>query len=230
MNFLLTDKEVFTLFLTSFPAIILLSSYFIYFKKKGIDQLTFSKVFLAGILIALPAGEMNSFIKSTFKNGNPINDALLGGFFAGGLVEELLKFSVLYFFVLKTNSFKNQFEAIFYGIAVSVSFAIIENFTYVYSHKELLQYLTSQEIALARSYSALLMHTLNGIIMGFYFSFFAVDKDKKFLGFCILLPILFHGSYNFLITLYKPYGICVIILMILFIFKLYKNFKNIINY
>ena len=51
MSFLLTDKEIFTLILTSFPTIILLVSYFIYFKKRGIDQFTFSKIFLGGILM-----------------------------------------------------------------------------------------------------------------------------------------------------------------------------------
>jgi RsiW-degrading membrane proteinase PrsW (M82 family) len=53
------------------------------------------------MLITLPAGQLNSFILKTFTNKNEINNALLVGFFAGGLVEELLKFSVLYFFVLK---------------------------------------------------------------------------------------------------------------------------------
>jgi len=225
MNFLLTDKEIFTLILTSFPAIILLFSYFIYFKKRGIDQLTFSKVFLAGLLINFPASIFNSVILYFFENGNKINDSLLIGFFAGGLVEELLKFSILYFFVFKTDSFKTQFEAIFYGITVSVGFALLENFHYVY----VLFKNYSDQMALLRSYSALMLHSLNGIVMGFYFSFFAINKDKKFLGFCILLPIIFHGTYNFLVSIYPLYGYCVIVIMVLFIFQLYRNFKNIIN-
>jgi len=147
------------------------------------------------------------------------------GFFAGGLVEELLKFSILYFFVLKTNSFKTQFEAIFYGITVSVGFALLENFHYVY----VLFKNYSDQMALLRSYSALMLHSLNGIVMGFYFSFFAINKDKKFLGFCILLPIIFHGTYNFLVSIYSLYGYCVIVIMVLFIFQVYRNFKNIIN-
>jgi len=229
MQFLLTDQEIFTLILTSFPAIILFFSYFVYFKKKDVDQITFSKVFLGGILIAFPAGYLNDYILTIFKNEDLINNSLLKGYFAGGLVEELLKFTVLYFFVLKTNSYKNQFEVIFYGITVSVAFALIENFDYVYSYKVLLKNY-SYQMALNRSYSALMMHSLNGIVMGFYFSFFAIIKDKKFLGFCILLPIIFHGTYNFLISIYEYYGYCVIFIMILFIFQLYKKFKNIINY
>lgn len=225
MNFLLTDKEIFTLILTSFPTIILLFSYFFYFKKRGINQLTFSKVFLAGLLINFPASIFNSVILYFFANGNKINDSLLIGFFAGGLVEELLKFSILYFFVLKTNSFKTQFEAIFYGITVSVGFALLENFHYVY----VLFKNYSDQMALDRSYSALMLHSLNGIVMGFYFSFFAINKDKKFLGFCILLPIIFHGTYNFLVSIYPLYGYCVIVIMVLFIFQVYRNFKNIIN-
>ena len=101
MNFIFSIfsfKAVITFLLTSLPAILLVL-YFYLSEKFKIDKKIIIKVFIAGVLITLPAGELNSFILKTFSNENEINDALLIGFFAGGLVEELLKFSVLYFFV-----------------------------------------------------------------------------------------------------------------------------------
>ena len=62
------------------------------------------QVFLLGVLLIIPAGYLNQFIIKTFENNDPINNALLIGFFAGGLVEEILKFSVLYYFVLKKTN------------------------------------------------------------------------------------------------------------------------------
>jgi hypothetical protein len=65
--------------------------------------------------------------------------------------------------------------------------------------------------------------------MGFYFSFYAIKKDKRFLGFCIILPILFHGTYNFLVGLNYYAGLSVLIIMLILVIKFYKNFKEIIS-
>ena len=214
-------KAVITFLLTSLPAILLVL-YFYFSEKFEIDKKIIIKVFIAGVLITLPAGELNSFILKTFSNDNEINDALLIGFFAGGLVEELLKFSVLYFFVLKNYGFTKTSDAIIYGITCSLGFATLENFEYVYLNNGDYSHL---DIAGLRAISAIPMHGLNGIIMGFYFGFFAVNNNLKFLGYCILLPIIFHGTYNFLTNFNFLLAISVLIIMAVFIRQLYKDFK-----
>ena len=35
-------------------------------------------------MITIPAGYLNNFILENFENQNEVNNALLGGFFAGG--------------------------------------------------------------------------------------------------------------------------------------------------
>lgn len=218
-------KAVITFLLTSLPAILLVL-YFYSSEKFKIDKRIIIKVFIAGILITIPAGELNSFILKTFSNNNEINDALLIGFFAGGLVEELLKFSVLYFFVLKKYGFTKPSDAIIYGITCSLGFATLENFEYVYLNNGDYSHLT---VASLRAISAIPLHALNGIVMGFYFGFFAINNNIKFLGYCILLPIIFHGTYNFLTNFNFLLAISVLIIMAVFIRQLYKvskiNFK-----
>lgn len=227
MNPFIIDTQGITFILAALPSIILFCLYFFYLKDHQVNFATLIKIYLAGIFIGFPAQTFNGLIEANFQNGDPINDSLLKGFFAGGLVEELLKFSVLYFLVLKTNSFNKQIEAIFFGMAVSVGFATIENFGYVYDMHY--KTITSFDVAYARSYTAVVMHSLNGIIMGFYFSFYAIKKDKRFLGFCIILPILFHGTYNFLVDLNYYAGLSVLIIMLILVIKFYKNFKEIIS-
>ena len=79
------------LFFTLLPAIIV--GCFFYFANRFKDSKFFiAKAFGLGILICFPAGYLNTYVLQTFTNNNPINNALLVGFFAGGLVEELLKF------------------------------------------------------------------------------------------------------------------------------------------
>ena len=83
-----------TLLITLLPSIIILF-YFICSDKFKEPKRVIIEVFLLGIVITIPAGYMNTEIINTFSNGDVINDRLLRGFFAGGLVEEVLKFLIL---------------------------------------------------------------------------------------------------------------------------------------
>jgi hypothetical protein len=61
--------------------------------------------------------------------------------------------------------------------------------------------------------------------MGFYFGYFAVNNNIKFLGYCILLPIIFHGTYNFFTDINFMFAIGVLIIMSVFVRQIYKDFK-----
>lgn len=207
------------LYLTVLPAIIIFLYFYFSQEFKKIHSLIF-QVFVIGLFIAFPAGTLNTFIIKNFSNQNPINNALLMGFFAGGLVEELLKFSVLYFFVLKHNKIVRPKYILVFGMIVSLGFAIHENYTYVFGNKDKTFQLY---VSLVRIYSAVPMHIFNGVIMGCFFAFYKHSKDIKFLGYSILVPIILHGSYNFLL------GVDFLhiekIIVIIMIFLSYKFFK-----
>ena len=119
-----------TLLITILPSLAILF-YFIYSDKFKEPRKIIIITFLFGVLITVPAGYLNHFIMETFENNSQVNNALIGGFFAGGLVEESLKFSVFYFYVLKEKAFNEPMDAIVYGVVVSLGFATLENYDYV---------------------------------------------------------------------------------------------------
>ena len=111
-----------TLLITLIPSLLILLYFFFSDKFKEPKRIII-EVFLLGVVITIPAGYLNSLIISTFSTGDIINDRLLRGFFAGGLVEEVLKFLVLYYFVLRKFDFNEPMDGIVYGVAVSLGFA-----------------------------------------------------------------------------------------------------------
>ena len=83
-----------TLLITIVPSLAILS-YFVISDKFREPKKIIIITFLFGVMITIPAGYLNDFILKTFENQSEVNNALLTGFFAGGLVEETLKFLVL---------------------------------------------------------------------------------------------------------------------------------------
>ena len=212
-----------TLFITILPSLALLF-YFIYSDKFKEPRKIIIITFLFGVLITVPAGYLNHFIMETFENNSQVNNALIGGFFAGGLVEESLKFSVFYFYVLKEKAFNEPMDAIVYGVVVSLGFATLENYDYVFRLAE--EYKISPlDMAIGRAYTAVPLHALCGVIMGFYFGMYAFVSGGKNLSLALIVPYIFHGTYNFLCA-FPPYYIFVIFILLVFSYLLHKNVKE----
>ena len=91
-----------SLIITILPSLVILF-YFVFSDKFKEPKRIVIEVFLLGIASTIPAGYLNTIIIKIFSNNNLVNDSLLTGFFAGGLVEEILKFLILYFFVLRKH-------------------------------------------------------------------------------------------------------------------------------
>ena len=213
-----------TFVITVFPSILIFLYIYLSDRFREPKKLMF-QVFLLGVLLIIPAGYLNQFVLKTFQNNDPVNNALLVGFFAGGFIEEILKFSILYYFVLKKNEFNEPMDGIVYGVLVSLGFATLENIEYVYLQSENLGF-ASWQVALLRAFSAVPLHGLVGIVMGFYFGLFAFTGQKKFQGYALIIPILFHGSYNFLISFNFLYALGALIILLVFALKLHKNLKE----
>lgn len=212
-----------TLLITILPSVVIFC-YFYFSDKFKEPKRIMLEVFLLGVVTTIPAGYLNNYILKTFKNGDILNDALLTGFFAGGLVEEILKFSVLYFFVMKKNEFNEPMDGIVYGVLASLGFATLENIEYVYFHADKYE-VSSLNMALTRAFSAVPMHGLAGVVMGFYFGLYSFLGDKKYLGYALVMPLLFHGSYNFLLSFNGVYAFGVLAILLVYAIKLHKHLK-----
>ena len=210
-----------TLLITIVPSLIILSFFFFSDKFKEPKQ-TIAIVFFLGILICLPAGIINDFMYETFNDGSDFSERLSSSFLSAAWSEELLKFVILYFIVLRRNEFNEPMDGIVYGVTVSLGFATFENYDYVFRWAEEWG-VDPYQMAIWRSYSAVPMHGLMGCIMGFYFGMYAFSANKKYLILCLLIPFIIHGLYNFLP---HPSHYMVLGVVIIYSITLHSQFKK----
>ena len=217
-----------TVLLTFVPSIVLLL-YFTLSDKFKEPKGTVLLIFFLGFLICLPAGILNGLSHDFFYDGSKYSENLTSSFLGPAWAEELLKFSILYLIVLKRNEFNEPMDGLVYGVVVSLGFATYENYTYVYEWAEIIAKEKgfnfaefSYLIALARSYSAIPMHGLNGAVMGYYFGMYAFSANKNYLILSLVLPYIFHGFYNFLVW---PYPMVIVIILVLCSFYLHRELK-----
>ena len=211
-----------TLLITILPSVIILG-YFIYSDKFKEPANLILTVFFLGFLICLPAGILNSFMYEQFNTGTDLSEKLYSSFLAPAWTEEILKFIILYTIVLRRHEFNEPMDGIVYGVTVSLGFATYENYDYVFRLAELWD-IDPQQMAIWRSYSAVPMHGLNGVIMGFYFGMYSFSANKKYLIFALLFPYLIHGFYNFVGS---PYHYFIVVGILVFALILHSNLKMI---
>ena len=208
-----------TLLITIVPSILILLYFFLSDKFKE-PKGSIALVFFLGICICLPAGYINSFMENNFKD--IFSERLLFSFLGPAWCEELLKFIILYFIVLKRNEFNERMDGIVYGVAVSLGFATLENYEYVFILAEKWE-IEPYTMAILRSYSAVPMHGLLGCVMGFYFGMYAFTANKKYLILCLLIPFIIHGLYNFLS---HPYHFMILGILVIYTIVLHSNMKK----
>ena len=153
--------------------------------------------FVLGVLSILPAIAVQlgygSDLATIQKEGT-----LSVAFFSYCIVaasEEISKFLMLRFFLYPRKHFDDPFDGIVYAIMVGMGFATIENIGYVYQH--------GVGTGILRMFLAVPAHGTFAVLMG-YFTGFAKFRKQGKMGYFILallLPIIFHGSYDFFLFL-----------------------------
>lgn len=117
-------------------------------------------------------------------------------FIRAGFLEEFFKSVVIIFFCTRKSVFDEPMDGIVYGVAASLGFAAYENIDYIRYFAEKTSLL---DISLIRTFSAVPMHALCGVIMGFFItlSIFSRKNNYLFLVLAILVPVGMHGLYNY---------------------------------
>ncbi|MEK7587005.1 MAG: PrsW family glutamic-type intramembrane protease [Patescibacteria group bacterium] len=141
-----------------------------------------------------------SFIGANFFN---FGNRLALGTVIAPLVEELIKFAVVYFAVFKNKAFDEPLDAMIYLITAALGFAAMENifflFDTIYPTKEFGTFLLTGNL---RFLGATLLHvvasaTLGGAVaLGFYK---ARQKRVWYIVVGIILAIFLHGYFNWFI-------------------------------
>ncbi len=223
------------------------------FKKDRVEKepvgLLLSLLFL-GAVICFPAAEIETVlceaIDSIFlplgveMGGDILLDNttyhiynVCQNFIGIALVEEGLKFVVLFFRTSKNKNFNSLFDGIIYAVFVSLGFAALENIFYVLEYGWL--------NALTRGILSVPGHMFFAVLMGYYYSLYhmyemagkterslksegliaknAVEfSGKRFLVMSLIMPVLAHGLYDYCCTVDSVWATLGLYAFVLFLY------------
>jgi RsiW-degrading membrane proteinase PrsW (M82 family) len=136
-------------------------------------------------------------------------------FFRAAFLEEGIKFALLIFFCVRLSDLNEPMDAIVYGAAIGLGYAAIENVGYLnYGDLE-----TAWTLKIVKvRYIPLIMHLGFGVIMGWLLSLNLFEERSAFkrrvmLILALAVPVILHGSYNYL-RAYEVFPILTLILVI----------------
>jgi RsiW-degrading membrane proteinase PrsW (M82 family) len=145
-----------------------------------------------------------------------VAEAAYHAFVVAGFTEELFKFLALYLLIWKSPSFNEKFDGIVYAVFVSLGFAGVENVIYVMEG--------GMQVAVTRAITAVPAHAIFGVTMGYYMGIAHMYRELKgkYLGRALLVPIILHGIYDFilmvevgwLLLLFIPYVVLLYVMAI----------------
>ena len=136
-------------------------------------------------------------------------------FFRAAFLEEGIKFALLIFFCVRLSDLNEPMDAIVYGAAIGLGYAAIENIGYLnYGDLE-----TAWTLSIVKvRYIPLVMHLGFGVLMGWLLSLNLFEERSPFkrrlmLILALAIPVVMHGSYNYL-RAYEVFPILTLILVI----------------
>lgn len=159
------------------------------------------------------------------------------------LVEEGLKWLILFFITRKNKNFNSLFDGIIYAVFVSLGFAGLENILYVLDY--------GWTTAIARALLSVPGHTFFAVIMGYYYSLWNIYEkakmqeehfhnlgllrinSKKFSGkkhlvLSLTIPVLIHGFYDFCCSFSSVIATFALILLVIFLYiYCFRKIKNV---
>ncbi len=149
------------------------------------------KALVAGAIITIPILLVEMFLMELTHFQDIIANAFYEGFVVASLTEELFKYLAFTLFIWRNRNFNELFDGIIYAVYISLGFAAVENFFYVYGY--------GHEVGALRAFTAVPAHALFGITMGYYFGLarFNENKRARYLWLAILIPVILHGFYDF---------------------------------
>lgn len=171
----------------------ILIAYYIYKKDKyDVEPIRMIiKSFLFGCLTVIPV----IFLEKYF-NQDVFPNMFLYVFFGIALVEEGVKYLFLKNFLYSNDDFNEPMDGIVYAVMISLGFATIENLAYVFL------YFPDQAInvGLRRMFTAIPLHALCGVILGYFVGLakFSQNKDRLLLK-GVFLAVLLHCLYDYYI-------------------------------
>ena len=167
---------------------------------------------------ALILEKLGSWILSVFFPRPTILYSAILFYVVVALSEEGSKYFLLRKKTWKSPNFDCQYDAVVYAVAVSMGFALWENLAYVFRY--------GFSTAIVRALTAVPGHASFGVLMGVWYG---LERRYDYLGnnvrkkasavLALVLPVLMHGTYDFLCSTFTGWqGNLIFIAFILILF------------
>jgi protease PrsW len=148
--------------------------------------------FFLGVLSTIPAVILETAFSTLGLERSGSNIAIGVYAFVGvAAVEELCKFFFVFRFLYRHKEFDEPFDGITYAVMVSMGFATLENVIYTFEH--------GATTGILRMFTAVPAHATFAIMMGYFLGLakFRQGDSNLLIAYAVLVPILFHGLYDF---------------------------------
>lgn len=144
--------------------------------------------------------------------------------FAGfAIIEEVIKFLLVFAFIRKSKYFDEPIDAMIYMMTGALGFATIENIVIAYQNG----ISDAAGLILVRFVGATLLHALASGIIGHYWARGLVFKaEAKFLAAGLLMASLFHTLFNILVTKFSDYLVYPLAFLMLIGFFVLYDFEE----
>ena len=185
----------------------LLIAYYVYQKDKYDKEpkSLIIKSFLFGCIAILPVIFLETiYDQSLFPN------LFLYMFFGIALIEEGVKYFFLKNYMYKKEEFNEPMDGIVYAVMIGLGFATVENISYVFKYEE-----QGLFVAITRMFTAIPLHAVCGVILGYFVGLAKFSDDKRPLLFKgLFLAVLIHALYNYFIYLGQGFIFSIIVLIV----------------
>lgn len=173
------------------PGIALLSYFYLKDKYEAEPVGMVLRTFVFGALLVFPA----MVIEYAFQQEGIMQIPWAQSFLLSGLLEEFLKWFVLFYAIYQHVEFNERYDGIVYGVSVSLGFATVENIFYLFAF--------GIHEAFYRALLPVSSHALFGVIMGYYLGkakFSAQPVRNRLIAFSFLFVALLHGVYDYILS------------------------------
>ena len=193
--------------------------------KKLLRKLFFSGM-LSGVLVIIISYITILFFPTyaSIENANMFKIFIYSFVFVA-LIEEVCKWLMIYKISYHHRDFDQLYDIILYSVLVGLGFACLENLLYTTSSNNIW-------VAIFRGITAIPAHACFQTFMGYYLTLakFKKGNQNKYKNLSLIIPVLLHGTYDFLLLSGNIVLVCSFFIFIVFLFIItIIKVKKIIN-
>ncbi|MBO6516538.1 MAG: PrsW family intramembrane metalloprotease [Bacteroidia bacterium] len=148
--------------------------------------------FILGFLSTIPAAWLEGKIDSLgIIHASSVAKTAVYAFVGVAIIEEAVKFLVVFRFLYPKKDFDEPFDGITYCVMASMGFATLENIAYVIDY--------GATTGFMRMFTAVPAHAAFGVIMGYFMGLAKFDEERSntYLAYALFAPTILHAAYDF---------------------------------